>query len=73
MAPAPVWTPQPRGPSRSRANDGSTLTTERAATTACEARLDWPKKNEPTASPFASVSDDDPSGRFGARLSGRKS
>src|SRR5690606_35147564 len=51
-APAPVLSPQPRGPRSSSGASLSTTTTLFSTTLEYVAKEDWPKKWEPTASPF---------------------
>ena len=66
--PAPVWIPQPSGPSVAMSSEGSTFTTEFRLARVWEANDDWPKKCEPTRSPLASAKAELPSSRPPAML-----
>lgn len=66
--PAPVWMPQPSGPSSSRGAVGSTLTTLRSVARAWVANADWPKNTPWTSSPDSRCSGVLPSSREPAKL-----
>src|ERR1700733_8732567 len=70
-APAPVWMPQPSGPTSSTGAPGGSLTTLRSRASACVANDDWPKKLLPNLVP-AEASPEDPSGRTPPKLYSRK-
>ena len=69
-APAPVWTPQPSGPSSSSGASSRTLITLRSWLTEWVAKEDWPKKCE-EISPCSPVSAVEPSKRRQAKLPSR--
>ena len=50
--PAPVWTPQPSGPSNSIGASSGTFTALRSVAMECVAKEDWQKKCEWTGCPF---------------------
>src|ERR1700758_5474217 len=70
-APAPVWTPQPSGPTSSTGTSGGNLTTLRSWANAWVAKDDWPKKFAPSLVP-AEASPEDPSWRTPPKLYSRK-
>ena len=70
--PAPVWMPQPSGPSTSSGREGSTFTTLRSVARQWVAKLDWPNQRALIWAPLPSVIDVLPSSRRPVRLRNRK-
>ena len=73
-APAPVWKPQPRGPSSSSFTSSAvTFTTLRSVAIACDAKLDWPNQQQPMREPSSPDSGVEPSRREPMKFSGPNS